>query len=47
VNRIVPYSIIDGEWPVLRDAFERWLSPDNFDRLGRQICRLAALRPPG
>ena len=41
------YSIIDGEWPALRDAFERWLSPDNFDAGGRQMRRLPELRPPG
>ena len=26
------FSIIDSEWPVLRAAYERWLSPDNFGR---------------
>jgi RimJ/RimL family protein N-acetyltransferase len=25
------FSITDREWPGLADAFERWLSPDNFD----------------
>jgi hypothetical protein len=30
------YSIIDEEWPALRAAYERWLSPDNFDADGRQ-----------
>jgi RimJ/RimL family protein N-acetyltransferase len=35
------YSILDGDWPRLSRAFERWLSPDNFDRDGRQIRRLS------
>ncbi len=35
------FSILDGEWPVLRTAFERWLEPGNFDAAGRQRGRLA------
>jgi len=34
------YSIIDGEWPLLKARFERWLAPSNFDRDGRQRKRL-------
>jgi RimJ/RimL family protein N-acetyltransferase len=30
------YSIVDDEWPAIRDGFERWLAPDNFDAGGRQ-----------
>ena len=41
------YSVIDGEWPVLRHAFERWLATDNFDAGGRQVRRLAELRASG
>ena len=48
------FSIIDAEWPALREAFARWLDPANFDADGRQRERLsdltaAALRnaPPG
>jgi RimJ/RimL family protein N-acetyltransferase len=37
------YSIIDGEWPHVRDSFERWLHPDNFDADGRQRSRLSAM----
>jgi len=37
------YSIIDREWPARRAAFERWLSPENFDSAGRQRQRLADL----
>ena len=25
------YSIIDSEWPALRNRFEKWLDPGNFD----------------
>lgn len=38
------FSIIDDEWPALDLAFRSWLSPRNFDRDGRQIQALAALR---
>jgi RimJ/RimL family protein N-acetyltransferase len=42
------FSIIDGEWPALRTAFERWLDPANFDAGGRQRRSLVSLRPsPG
>ena len=37
------FSILDGEWPPLRGAFERWLRPDNFDEAGRQRQSLTAL----
>ena len=36
------YSIIDGEWPERKAAFERWLAPENFDAQGRQKERLAS-----
>lgn len=38
------FSIIDGEWPTCRVAFERWLAVDNFDDQGQQKQRLEALR---
>ncbi len=34
------YAAIDSEWPALRAAFERWLSPDNFDSNGQQRSKL-------
>jgi len=37
------FSIVDGEWPALRAAFEQWLDPVNFDEAGRQRRRLADL----
>ncbi len=38
------FSMIDGEWPLLKAAFEAWLSPDNFDAEGRQKRRLEDIR---
>ena len=38
------YSIIDPEWPRVREAFERWLDPGNFDAGGRQRASLAQIR---
>ena len=38
------FAIIDQDWPAIRDAFMRWLSPDNFDADGRQRSPLAARR---
>jgi len=38
------YSILDGEWPVIRAAFEAWLAPGNFDADGRQRQSLSAVR---
>lgn len=37
------FSIVDGEWPALRTAFEEWLDPANFDAAGGQRRRLADL----
>lgn len=38
------WSIVDGEWPRLRAAFEAWLAPQNFDSDGNQRRRLEQLR---
>lgn len=40
------YSVIDGEWPALRAAFERWLDPANFDAAGNQRVSLSSLTAP-
>ncbi|MEQ9041323.1 MAG: GNAT family protein [Silicimonas sp.] len=37
------FAAIDSEWPALRDAFEAWLDPSNFDADGRQKSRLGDL----
>jgi RimJ/RimL family protein N-acetyltransferase len=34
------YSIINTEWKPVREAFEKWLQPVNFDGKGRQITPL-------
>lgn len=38
------FSVIDKEWPALRQAFERWLEPANFSVDGQQRQNLASLR---
>lgn len=38
------FSIIDGEWPEVDAAIQRWLSPDNFTIDGKQRRSLASLR---
>ncbi|MDN4172753.1 GNAT family protein [Nocardioides sp. SOB77] len=30
------FSIVDGEWPGIRAAHQRWLDPANFDEAGQQ-----------
>ncbi len=37
------FAIIDAEWPALREAYAAWLSPRNFDAMGRQKERLSDL----
>lgn len=41
------FSLLDHEWPSRRAAFERWLSPDNFDAAGRQKSALSELNGVG
>jgi hypothetical protein len=38
------FSMLDGEWPARKAAFEAWLDPANFDSAGRQIKSLAQLQ---
>jgi len=37
------FAAIDAEWPALKEAFEFWLSPANFDAHGQQRERLSDL----
>ena len=37
------FSVIDSEWPGLREAFRAWLDDANFDANGRQRERLSDL----
>jgi hypothetical protein len=42
------FAMVDADWPRIRDGFERWLAPENFDQQGRQRMRLGdALGRPG
>ena len=38
------YSLIDREWPITKNAFQTWLSTDNFDSQGRQKKSLQEIR---
>jgi RimJ/RimL family protein N-acetyltransferase/GNAT superfamily N-acetyltransferase len=40
------FSMLAGEWPARRTAFERWLRPENFDEGGRQRLALGKLNAP-
>jgi RimJ/RimL family protein N-acetyltransferase len=40
------FSIINTEWPALREAFERWLDHKNFDANGSQQRSLQSFRDP-
>ena len=40
------YACIDREWPALEMAYQRWLSPTNFDEQGRQRESLSSLTAP-
>ncbi len=37
------FSMLDGEWPSRKAAFERWLEPTNFDADGQQMSALTQL----
>ena len=37
-------SMIDSDWPVVKQALESWLSPDNFDESGQQKQSLTAIK---
>ncbi|MGR3502741.1 GNAT family N-acetyltransferase [Pseudaestuariivita sp.] len=37
------FSVIDSEWPALKEAFAAWLAPSNFDETGTQKERLSDL----
>jgi RimJ/RimL family protein N-acetyltransferase len=34
------FSIIDSEWPGIKERFEIWLDPKNFDAQGQQLHKL-------
>lgn len=37
------YSILDNEWPVVRELIKSWLAKDNFDAKGRVINSLSKM----
>lgn len=37
------FAVTDKDWPALREAFDAWLAPSNFDASGRQKERLSDL----
>ena len=37
------FAITDDEWPRLREAYEAWLDPENFDERGTQRRALSEL----
>jgi RimJ/RimL family protein N-acetyltransferase len=37
------YSILDYEWPLIRQNFVRWLKPENFDSAGQQQVSLGEM----
>ena len=41
------HSITDDEWPRIREGFEAWLDPGNFDAEGQQRRKLAIIRSAG
>jgi RimJ/RimL family protein N-acetyltransferase len=38
------YSVIDREWPALREVFLKWLEPSNFDSKGQQLVSLTTMK---
>ena len=34
------FAMLDGDWPRIRAAYERWLAPSNFDEKGQQRAKL-------
>ena len=39
------FSMLDSEWPRVREGFEEWLDPENFNDDGLQLRALGAGRP--
>lgn len=38
------YSMLDSEWPLIKQGFESWLADENFDEFGKQRSTLQACR---
>ena len=39
------FSILDGEWPAIREAYVSWLAAENFDDDGQQLSKLVTRSP--
>jgi RimJ/RimL family protein N-acetyltransferase len=37
------FSMLDSDWPLRRENFERWLAPSNFDPAGGQVLSLSSM----
>ncbi len=38
------FAMLDGDWPIIRAEFQRWLEASNFDAAGHQLTALRSLR---
>jgi hypothetical protein len=38
------FSMTDAEWPAIKQGFQDWLDPGNFDSDSQQVKSLASLR---
>lgn len=38
------FAMTDADWPAIRQGFEHWLAPENFDERGQQKRRLEDFR---
>jgi len=38
------FSMLDSEWPMIKQSFKKWLAADNFDETGKQMSTLQAFR---
>jgi hypothetical protein len=38
------FSVIEEEWPIVKEALELWLVEGNFDGEGKQMRRLEEIR---
>lgn len=38
------FAMTDDDWPLIKSAFEAWLSSSNFDAAGQQIRKLGSFR---
>lgn len=38
------FAMLDTDWPVCKQAFEKWLAPENFDGEGQQKKKLVDIR---